>query len=234
MNARANNQIIAIVGGSGAGKSWLVTQLCRLIGDQACRLSLDDFYRDRSHLPPARRARLNFDVPHAIDWTGAAEVLRHGRLGLPAQVPQYDFATFSRRPEAHAWEPRPIVFVEGLWLLRPPELRPLFDFSIYLDTPAELRGKRRLARDTAERGYAEAAVRRRLLESVLPMHGRYVEPQKRWADLVLAQPYRATEVKSLADHLWPRLTGVGALPCWGHETFRADLLSLLCEHEYAN
>jgi uridine kinase len=237
MNTPANHQVIAVVGGSGAGKSWLVDQFCRIIGDKACRLSLDDFYRDRSHLPMARRARLNFDVPHAIDWSGAAKVLRDCRAGLPTAVPRYDFATYSRRPELQVWQPRPIVFVEGLWLLRTAELRPLFNFTIFLDTPTTLRHARRVARDITERGYTAEAIRHRLIATVLPMHGRYVEPQKRWADLVLSQPYRPAEVEKLADHLWPLLARVGALPCWMHETFRAELLSLLLErveHEYAN
>lgn len=234
MISARHNRVIAIVGGSGAGKSWLAQRLCRLVGENAGHLTLDDFYRDRSHLPLARRARLNFDVPHAIDWSGAARVLRDYRSGMPTTVPRYDFATYSRHPDYRTLIPRPVVFVDGLWLLRSPELRPLFDFSIFLDTPATLRRARRLARDTVERGYNADAVRWRLQATVLPMHRRYVAPQKRWANFVLSQPYRAPEVERLADHLWPLLAEVGALPCWMRETFRAELLSLLVAHEYAN
>ena len=234
MNPGVHNQLIAVVGGSGAGKSWLVDHLCRIIGENACRLSLDDFYRDRSHLPMAERGRVNFDVPAAIDWETAADVLRRARNGMSSVVPRYEFSTYSRRSSPQPWQPRPVVLVEGLWLLRSPELRGLFDLSVFLDTPASLRRARRIARDTVERGYGADAVRRRLVETVLPMHGRYVEPQKRWADLVLCQPYHPTAVERLAERLWPLVTTVGALPCWRHETFRAELLSLLVEHEYAS
>lgn len=234
MKTNVSSQIIAVVGGSGAGKSWLVQRLCRAIGEQACHLSLDDFYRDRSHLPLARRARLNFDIPDAIDWDGAAQVLRDCRAGLPTRIPRYDFATYSRHPESRPWLPRPIVFVDGLWLLRRPEVRQLFDLKIFLDTPTPLRHERRMTRDTLERGYTADAVRHRLRSMVLPMHDRYVAPQRRWADLVLSQPYRDDEVRQLADSLWTLLLGSGVLPCWMHETFRAELCSLLACHEYCN
>lgn len=234
MSARRSNFVVAVVGGSGAGKTWFVQRLCRLLGDKASYLSLDDFYLDRSHLPLARRARLNFDVPRAIDWTGAAQVLRDCRAGLPTRVPRYDFATYSRFAEKKLWHPAPVVFVEGLWLLRPAELRPLYDLTIYLDTPLALRHERRLARDTVERGYAAEDVELRLNATVHPMHDRYVEPQRRQADLVLGQPYAVAEVENLAGRLWSLLRSADVVPCWMHETFRAELFSLLLEHEYCN
>lgn len=234
MNTTSANLVLAVVGGSGAGKTWFVERLCRVLGDKARRLALDDFYRDRSHLPLARRAQLNFDVPQAIDWSGAERVLRDCRAGLPTRVPRYDFATYSRAGDTQICLPRPIVVVEGLWLLRPPELRRLFDLKIYLDTPTGLRHSRRVARDTSERGYSVAAVRHRLSRMVRPMHDRYVEPQKRWADIVLAQPFRSADIEAFAARLWPLLAASGLVPCWMHETFRAELLSLLVDHEYCN
>ncbi|HVU33649.1 MAG TPA: uridine-cytidine kinase [Opitutaceae bacterium] len=234
MSATNDNLLIAIVGGSGAGKTWLVGRLCAILGEKACHLALDDFYRDRSHLPPSRRARLNFDVPHAIDWSDAGRVLRAGRAGTSTAVPQYDFATHSRRAETRRWSPAPVVLVEGLWLLRPPEVRRLFDLSIFLDAPENLRFSRRLARDTAERGYAPAAVRSRIQASVTPMHARYVEPQRRWADVVLAQPFQAADADRLAAALWPLLSARGVLPCGGRETFRNDLSARLVDYAYAN
>lgn len=226
--------LIAIVGGSGAGKGWLVARLCRLLGARACHLHLDDFYRDRSHLSPARRARLNFDVPHAIDWEGAIEVLRACRAGQVSQVPRYDFATYTRLPHPLELEPRPVIFVDGLWLLRPPAVRELFDLTVYLDTPRPLRHRRRLARDVAERGYAAEDVEHRLRTAVAPMHERYVEPQKRHADVILTQPYREAELLQLADRLWALLARSGVVESWMHETFRAELLSLLAQDGHRN
>jgi uridine kinase len=233
MNA-TRRQLIAVVGGSGAGKSWFVEQIARVLGDLSCHLTLDDFYRDRSHLPIGRRARLNYDIPHAIDWDDAARVLRDCREGLATRVPRYDFATYSRHPEPRWWQPRPIVFVDGLWLLRSAELRTLFDLRIFLDAPTPLRHERRIARDAAERGYSPKEIRARLDETVQPMHAKYVEPQKRWADLILSQPYREPAVELLAERLWGICSASTGFPRWMRETFRAELLSLLVQHEFAN
>lgn len=234
MSVTAPVQLIAVVGGSGAGKGWLVSRLCRLLGEKACHLQLDDFYRDRSHLPPSRRARLNFDVPRAIDWTRAHHVLRDCRAGQPTSLPSYDFATHCRTHERADWKPRPVVLVDGLWLLRPPAIRALFDLKIFLDTPPEVRRTRRLARDVAERGYTHHAIEHQLRTAVLPMHDRYVEPQKRWADVVLAPPFSAERLVGLADRLWPMLSHAGLGHRWEREAFRAELIELLAHHEYRN
>lgn len=220
-------QLIAVVGGSGAGKGWLVERLRRMLAPHAASLQLDDFYRDRSHLPPARRARINFDIPAAIDWEIAAQVLQEVRAGRSTLVPRYEFATHTRGADFRPWQPHPIVFVDGLWLLRPPAVRRLFALKLYLDTPADLRCTRRLARDIAERGYTSEYVDRQLHRAVLPMHARYVEPQKRHADLVLAQPFQEPELLALADRLWRVVSAAGLMPVWRHETFRAELLEQL-------
>ncbi len=234
MNNAHHVQLIAVVGGSASGKGWLVSRLARLLGEKAGHLQLDDFYRDRSHLPPARRARLNFDVPHAIDWPWAERVLRACGAGEPADVPRYDFATHSRRPGGEWWTPRPLVFVDGLWLLRPPLVRRLFDLKIFLDTPAELRRSRRLLRDVMERGYTADSVQHRLRTLVEPMHDRYVEPQKRWADVILEQPFKEPELLRLADRLWCLLEAAGAADGNVRNKFRTDVVGLLATHEYCN
>lgn len=233
MIAPRRNRLIAVTGGSGAGKGWFIARLCRLLGDRACHLQLDDFYRDRSALPLSRRARINFDVPHAIDWAWAERALLECRDGRCTELPRYDFATHSRLPQPEPWAPRPLVFVDGLWLLRSPRIRRHFDLSVYLDTPPELRRSRRLARDVVERGYAVSDIAVRFDREVTPMHARYVEPQKRWADVVLEQPFREPQVIELARRLWTLIENSAPLPLWMHETFRAELLALLLDHEYS-
>src|SRR4051794_20374770 len=124
--------LIAIVGGSGAGKSWLAERMQLELGDSAVRLSLDDFYRDRSHLPSQRRLRLNFDHPRAIDWAAFEDVLRDCVAGRTTRIPQYDFATSSRLPGTKTLRPKPLVLVEGLWLLRRPSVRRFFQLCLFI------------------------------------------------------------------------------------------------------
>ena len=227
-------QLVAVVGGSGAGKGWFVDCLCRGFAGNACHLQLDDFYRDLSHLPLPVRAQQNFDVPDSIDWAQAERVLRACRKGEPTAIPRYDFATHCRTAEHRPWEPRPLVLVDGLWVLHSPEIRSLFALKIFLDAAPELRHRRRLARDVAERGYTRDAIEHQLRTAVVPMHDRYVEPQKKWADVILTQPFQEEQISYLCDRLWPLLAETGDLPGWEHATFRTGLLELLAHHEYCN
>lgn len=231
MNTAPPVKLVAVVGGSGAGKGWLIHQLSQILGDKIGHLQLDDFYRDRSHLPAPLRGRTNFDVPQAIDWEWAERVLGDCRAGLPTIVPCYDFATHRRVSDRRPLAPRPLVIVDGLWLLRPPAIRRLFDLKIYLDAPADLRLSRRLVRDTTVRGYTADAVEHRFHTEVNPMHERYVEPQKKWADVVLTQPFEPAAVNELVDRLWALLADAAVLAPWMHETFRAELFSQLSTHE---
>jgi uridine kinase len=233
MNATSPVQLIAVVGGSGAGKGWFVARLCELLGEHATHLQLDHFYRDRSHLPMAHRARLNFDTPNAIDWAQAERVFTACRAGEAAEVPRYDFATYSRLSPAAPWQAKPLVFVEGLWLLRPPAVRKLFHLKIYLDTPADLRRERRFKRDAVERGYTIEVIEERY-RTVAPMHERYVEPQKKSADVVLAQPYDRAQVENFSDRLWTILGASRTSHQWEQADFRRQLTSLLVQHEYCN
>jgi uridine kinase len=202
MTTTSPSQLVAIVGGSGAGKGWLVDRLRERLGDRACHLQLDNFYRDRSHLPFRQRELLNFDEPEAIDWDAAERVLHDCRAGRATYVPRYDFATYSRvAPEPALWQPQPVVLVDGLWLLSLPRIRALFDLKIFLDVPVELRCQRRLERDVIERGYTAEAIRRQLQTAVLPMHDRHVEPQKTWADAILSYPIVEHQIAELVERI---------------------------------
>jgi len=201
MKNKSAIQLIAIVGGSGAGKTWLADRLQQALGPEACRLSLDNFYRDRSHLPPARREQINFDHPRAIDWPCLERVLKDCRAGRATHLPHYNFTSHTRLRTDQSWRPRPLIIVDGLWLLGRPAVRRLFDLRIFLDCPAELRLRRRLARDARERGRSHASVRRQFQATVAPMHGRYVTPQAAWADVVLKQPLQGAEIGQWAERL---------------------------------
>jgi uridine kinase len=176
---------VAIVGGSGAGKSWLADQLQRAFGRSAVHMSLDNFYLDRSHLTPARRARINYDHPRAIDWAEFRRALAKLSANRRAALPQYDFTTHCRLAQRKLTEPAQLVLVDGLWLLRNRSARKLFDYSVFLYAPVSLRLRRRLGRDQASRGRRSESVRAQFRATVEPMHQRYVQPQERSASRVL-------------------------------------------------
>jgi uridine kinase len=208
---RVRPRLIAITGGSGSGKSWLAERLQELLGN-AARLSLDAFYLDRSHLSAERRARINYDHPRCIDWPLAVHVFQQLKAGRPVSVPHYDFATHSRIAGSSPLPPSPIFLVEGLWLLRRPAVRCLFDLSIFLHCPAQCRLGWRIARDTVERGRSAESVRKQFCATVAPMHDLYIEPQARHADLVLRQPLNAESVERLFDRIWSLVAADAVYP----------------------
>jgi len=226
MRSATTPRLVAIVGGSGAGKSWLTDRLQRVFGESAARLSLDDFYLDRSRVPLRRRARINYDHPRAIDWPCVETFLRNCRAGRVCRLPRYDFKTHTRAAVCEYWQPKPLVLVEGLWLLVRPAIRRLFDFTIFIDCPASLRLQRRLVRDLAERGRNRASVTRQFRETVAPMHDLFVSPQARWANVVLRQPPRDAEIRHLCDQLWGLLTTGSLYPAWMREVFRSETRAL--------
>lgn len=201
MNTCSTPSLIAISGGSGAGKTWLAGRLQAVFGPAATRLSLDDFYQDRSHLTLKQCARINFDHPRAIDWSSVVEVLHACRAGRPARLSRYDFASHSRLAAAELWQPKPLVFVEGLWLLKRPEVRRLFDLKVFIQCDAPLRLQQRLQRDVAERGRTPASVQAQFTQTVAPMHDRYVAPDARWADVILNQPLGEPALQSLVERI---------------------------------
>lgn len=198
---RGRTCLVAITGGSGAGKSWLTLRLQEMFGKESARLSVDDFYRDLSHLSLGQRDRVNFDHPRAIDWEALGAVLKECASGRELRLPRYDFRTHSRVLSGEGWSPKPLVFVEGLWILRRPAIRRLFDFKLYIECPAEVRLRRRIERDVLERGRTEESVRRRFEREVAPMNERYVAPQARWADMIIQSPPREEDIEALAEKL---------------------------------
>lgn len=197
--------LVAIVGGSGAGKTWLAEQLEARLGGNIARFCADDFYRDQSHLPPARRARINYDHPRAIDWERLEGVLKDCREEKETRIPQYDFATHTRRKNEKRLKPGPLIIVDGLWLLRRRAVRRHFHLTIFIKCPTKLRLQRRLARDLLSRGRDSASVIRQFRETVEPMNARHVSPQVRWADIRLKTPILAATVSLIADELAARL-----------------------------
>ncbi len=180
--------LIAIVGGSGSGKSWLANRLTTALGRRATAIPLDDFYRDRSHLSLPRRARINFDHPRTIDWPSLAAALRRAKSGKSFTVPNYSYVEHTPLGRPRICRVEHFLILEGLWVLRPRCLAPLIDFGVYVDASARWRLGRRQERDVKERGRSRASVTRQFHDHVEPMHRRFIAPQKRRADLILQSP----------------------------------------------
>jgi uridine kinase len=221
-------RLVGIVGGSGSGKSWLAQHLHLMFPEQSAIVSLDCFYRDRSHVPSGLRARLNYDHPRSIDWAAAEAFLTQWREGKPAWLPNYDFATHTRQ-QGQWCMPRPLLLADGLWLLWRPEMRRLFDLTIYVDCPEDVRLARRVARDTATRGRSPDSIREQFLKWVTPMHERFVAPQKKWADVSLSQPIGKKEIGWLSGHLLNLLITDHSLAPWAQPIQRLGLKAQLTQ-----
>lgn len=197
--------LVAIVGGSGAGKTWLAKKLRAALEPDAAYFSLDDFYHDFARIKPERRAKINFDHPRTIDWETMEKVLGDLRAGRAAQLPRYDFKTHRRVREKTALACKPMVLVDGLWLLHRRSLRRLFELKIFIDCPARTRRGRRLLRDLRSRGRTRVSILEQLKNTVEPMHERFVAPQRKWADIVLRHTFSAGEVRRLVRELRGKL-----------------------------
>lgn len=179
-------RIVGIAGGSGSGKTTVTAALMDSLGRLATLLQQDWYYRDQSALSPEERAALNYDHPDAQETDLLVAQLEALRAGQPVQVPQYDFATHTRRRDTVTVSPCPWIVVEGINALAHEGLREHCDLTVYVDAPADIRFIRRLQRDVAERGRTAESVITQYLDQVRPMHELYVEPCKHVADLVLS------------------------------------------------
>lgn len=179
-------RFVGIAGPSCGGKTFLAEKLEEAFGeDRTLIIALDDYYRDLSHLALDVRARQNFDVPEAVDNLLLLEHLRLLRSNRPIEKPLYNFATHVRRKETVDVEPKSFVIVEGLFALYWASVRQLFDVGLFVVASHEECLRRRLIRDTGERGRSKESVLHQYSRSVAPMFERHVSPTQRHADLVV-------------------------------------------------
>ncbi|HFC08478.1 MAG TPA: uridine kinase [Chloroflexi bacterium] len=180
--------IIGVAGGTGSGKTTVARVILERVGEEhIAYLPHDAYYKDNSHLPPAERAKINYDHPDSLETTLLIEHLKRLRDGFPIERPVYDFTTHSRTAETVTVQPHPIIMVEGILIFAEPELRKLFDVKIFVDTDADIRFIRRLVRDIEERGRTMTSVVEQYLKTVRPMHLEFVEPSKRYADVIIPE-----------------------------------------------
>lgn len=180
--------VIGVAGGSGAGKTTVAHAIVAAVGmERVAQLSEDSYYREFAHLPEAERARINWDHPDAIESDLLRAHLEALLRGEPVARPVYDFAAYAREPVTVRVEPRPVLVVEGILIFVETRLRELFDVKVFVDTDADIRLIRRVLRDVRERGRTLEGVLGQYLETVRPMHVAFVEPSKRYADIIVPE-----------------------------------------------
>lgn len=178
--------VIGIAGGSGSGKTTVAQVILQRVGrDRIAFLQHDSYYKDLSGLPPTQRADVNFDHPDSLETELLIEHIASLRDGKAVEVPIYDFSTDRRTDKTFTVQPCRVILVEGILIFTEPTLRKMFDVKIFVDTDADLRFIRRLERDLSERGRTTASVIEQYTRTVRPMHLEFVEPSKRYADVII-------------------------------------------------
>jgi uridine kinase len=178
--------ILGVAGGTCSGKTTVAERLVELMGeDDLALVKLDSYYWTRDDLPIEERALMNYDHPDSFDWPLLVQHVRSLCGGDPIPVPIYDYAHHTRSGQVRIVGPAKIVVIEGILVLDVPELRDLFDLKVYVDADADLRFIRRLQRDVVERGRTTESIITQYLETVRPCHLQFIEPSKRYADVII-------------------------------------------------
>lgn len=179
--------VIGIAGGSGSGKTTLVNNLVATFGDVITVLSHDNYYKRHDEMSYEERCMLNYDEPSAFDTSLMIYQLDQLRHGKSIECPQYDFTVHNRSDDTVKVVPQRVIIVEGFLIFENEELRDLMDLKIYVDADADIRICRRMKRDVNKRGRSLESVISQYQQTVKPMHEKYVEPSKKYADIVIPQ-----------------------------------------------
>jgi uridine kinase len=178
--------VIGVAGGSGSGKTTVVRRIVESLGsEQVTLLDHDRYYRDRNDLRLEERAALNYDHPDSLETDLLVHHVRELKAGRAVDVPRYDFTRHARLQEKETFQPRRALIVEGILVFTDAALRELMDIKVFVDTDSDTRFIRRLQRDVAERGRTMDSVIEQYQGTVKPMHLEFVEPSKRYADVII-------------------------------------------------
>ena len=178
--------IIGVAGGSGSGKTTVVEYLCEHFGpENVLRIEHDAYYRDLKHLEFKDRVTQNFDHPSSLETELLIRHLNALKEGYPVEIPIYDFAEHTRKEESFSAKPTKVILLDGILIFSEPELRELMDVKIFVDTDDDVRLLRRLKRDIKKRGRSVESVIEQYEKFVRPMHLEFVEPSKRYADVII-------------------------------------------------
>ena len=187
-STRSQSVALGVAGGTGSGKTTVADAILDAVGrDRIASLAQDSYYRDVDWQSDEDLLNYNFDHPRALDSELLVAHLRSLKAGEAIEVPVYDFVTHRRTAETVRVKAKPVILLEGILLFVEPQLRQLLDFKIFVDTDSDVRLIRRIRRDIRERGRTLEDVMRQYLETVRPMHLEFVEPSKRWADVIVPE-----------------------------------------------
>jgi uridine kinase len=203
MNKRQPPVTIAVVGGSGAGKTTISNAILERVGSHhIAYIPHDAYYKDLEAIPQIESNVPNFDHPDALDTGIMIEHIRQLQNWEPVDIPEYDFKLYRRLTSTKHIEPQHIILVEGILILSEPNLRELFDIKIFADIDADIRFIRRLKRDLAERGRTVESVINQYLTTVRPMHLQFVEPSRRYANVIIPEGgFNTVAIDMVADRI---------------------------------
>ena len=206
--------VIGIAGGTASGKTTIVNRLKEYFKDDISLVGHDSYYLAHDEMPFEERSRLNYDHPASFETNRMIADIRKLKEGMAVDCPVYDFTIHNRSDRTVRIEPRPVIIVEGILILENEELRKLMDIKIFVDTDADERITRRLIRDMQERGRSAQSVVDQYIATVKPMHEKYVEPSKKYADIIIPRGgENEIAIRMLIEHLkvimgWKTETGI--------------------------
>ena len=199
--------IIGIAGGTGSGKTTVVKKIVEALpAGEVNVLPQDSYYKDSSHIPPEERQKINFDEPAAFEWDLLINHLKDLKSGKSIEVPTYSMLTCTRQPETIPMQPRDVVLIEGILVLSDKRLRDMMDIKVFVDADADDRLIRVINRDCIERGRTPQLVVERYERVLKPMHNKYIEPAKKYADIIIPQGGNNTvAIKLLKEYIEGRI-----------------------------
>ncbi|MFC7212879.1 uridine kinase [Saliphagus sp. GCM10025334] len=198
--------VIGIAGGTGAGKTSVARDVAEAVGEAVTRIPVDNYYEDLSHLEYEERTEVNYDHPSAFEWELLREHLDTLSMGQPVEMPQYDFERHNRMDETVTVEPTDVIVVEGILALYDDVILEMLDLCVYVMTDADVRILRRIQRDVIDRGRDLEGVIDQYLETVKPMHERFVAPTKKHADVIIPEGVNRMAIDLLTEKIESELS----------------------------
>ena len=197
--------IVGIAGGTGSGKTTVVKEIVKMLPrERVAVIPQDSYYYDSSHIPFEERQKINFDHPSSIEFSLLTKHVEMLRSGQCIEQPTYSYLTCSRQPETIHVEPADVIIIEGILILTDEKLRNMMDLKIFVDADSDDRLARVIIRDMAERGRTAEAVLKRYAETLKPMHEQFIEPTKRYADIIVPQGGHNQKAIDVISHFFKK------------------------------